>query len=751
MTVAVSDLKSKVLSVLEKDYGFDMDSEKTKIISIRNSTATIKAEGRDGPEILKVYSPVFLENFKDWSTNFLDFAKLRDRELEILSMLNHPNLPRLTNKISFALKDESELEFENIVACINFFEAKNLRSLIADGRRLSEGDSRIILKDVLSALSYLQSDPRRAVVHRDIKPENILFDSKNAYLIDFNFSAFLDSEEVITNRGSTMIWSFGYYPAELYKFQKNLSMDLFALGRTVVSSMYGTDIMSLCRGDFEAKLDLRPLDVSSDLKWFLEKLTEPKVKGRFENASQALEVLDNLDRMNLWTKKFSIPNPFNGNGKTSDQLRIEAELEKAKLKEAESEIIELRKLLDGANDSIKSIKSDVSAKDCALSNEISKLGGLSEQFEKTQHEVAIMVAKLRGATEDFTDLSVALPEAQQKLSEIKEKVSLVLGDQSLIQVASNLPSMDELNKFDNVGDISSLLRLLESEKFNLLRTSEDVRRYIRQLNDCARKLYNTNFSLPSNFDVSKIVFTYYSSSDGIRAAFEQRRHSQRKTILLSLPLIALLRGLDADFSSSLWKERGSLKWCHAVSEWLAMPAKNSRGDARVVVSHGLNGYFFEDSSRMPNGGIGVLSEESFYERFEAGITFEEFRKNGIDLFSPSSIRLEGRDAEAFLKLRGRYLLGELEETPIDILLGNKQILERYFETAKNTAYNKNQDDDQISVHIEHSEPASGACGGVACLNIGGIIEAGNFEDDGRFVGVLPGAFEQIKSACFNSF
>jgi hypothetical protein len=178
-----------------------------------------------------------------------------------------------------------------------------------------------------------------------------------------------------------------------------------------------------------------------------------------------------------------------------------------------------------------------------------------------------------------------------------------------------------------------------------------------------------------------------------------------------------------------------------------MPAKNSRESARVVVSHGLNGYFFVDSSRMPNWEIGVLSKESFDEMFESGITFEDFRKNGIDLFSSSSIRLEGNEAEAFLKLQGRFSLAELNESPIDVLLGCKQILENYFETAKNTDYNKNRNDCKIGVCINYESPASGACGRVACLDSSSGLGGLDFNLNGRFVGVAPGELADVGRAC----
>jgi len=732
MAVAVSDLKSKVWSVVGRRYGFNPVSGK-KVIQVNNSTATVKVGGDEGKRILKVYSPVFLQNF-EVVTDFSKMIELRDRELEILSMLNHPNLPHLEDKFSFLLNDELGNEFENIVACMNFFEAKNLRTLIDDKRLLSETDSLVVLKDVLSALAYLQSDSRKAVVHRDIKPENVLFDSNNAFLIDFNFSSFLDSKQVITQHGSTMLWSFGYYPAEFYKQEQNLSMDLFALGRVVVSGMYGTDIMNICKGDFDAKLDLGPLRVSDNLKSFLEILTEPKIEKRFESATQALDVLDNLDKINLWNRRFSFSKLFRGSGKSSEQVKLEIALEEAKLKEAEEKLGELKGLLAGKNAQVDLVNSELSEKTHIWETGLNELESLKVKSEKVNLEVAAAVSIVSKAQKEYNYFSEAVPETQQKLSEIKKQAALVLGDKSLIKVASKLPSIDELNKFDSVEDISSLLRLLESDKSNLLNNVKDVDKYIGQLNACARKLGHASFSLPANFDVSKIVFTPYYSYDGVRAAFEQRRHSQRKTILLSLPLIALFRGLDESFSSALWKVSGDWMYYTAVSEWLAMPAKNSKGSAKVVVSHGLNGYFFADSSRMPNSEIGVLSKESFDKMFESAVSLEDFRRNGIDLFSPSSIRLEGRDAEAFLKLRDRYSLKDLKESPIDILLGNKQILEKYFETAKNTDYNKNQNDGKIGVYINYNEPASGACGRVAFLYCDGL-RGSDFIGGGRFVGV----------------
>ena len=67
-------------------------------------------------------------------------------------------------------------------------DAKPLSQLVADApeRRLQEKQAKILVKQILEALSYLHAN---GVIHRDIKMENVLVDKQEKdKLIDFGFS-----------------------------------------------------------------------------------------------------------------------------------------------------------------------------------------------------------------------------------------------------------------------------------------------------------------------------------------------------------------------------------------------------------------------------------------------------------------------------------------------------------------------------------------------------------------------------------
>ena len=100
-------------------------------------------------------------------------------EVQILASLSHPNV------VAFrGVHHDSQF----IYIEMELLSGGALSSLLA-ARRLSEEEAAAIMRDVLSAVSYLH---KRAVLHRDLKPDNILFADETLTTVkvtDFGLSA----------------------------------------------------------------------------------------------------------------------------------------------------------------------------------------------------------------------------------------------------------------------------------------------------------------------------------------------------------------------------------------------------------------------------------------------------------------------------------------------------------------------------------------------------------------------------------
>eukprot|EP00178_Gracilaria_changii_P002042 TRINITY_DN1300_c0_g1_i1.p1 TRINITY_DN1300_c0_g1~~TRINITY_DN1300_c0_g1_i1.p1 ORF type:complete len:634 (-),score=105.65 TRINITY_DN1300_c0_g1_i1:5701-7335(-) len=91
-----------------------------------------------------------------------EHAKLIDRELEVLRLLNHQNIVQI-----YDIFDSARETF----VVMEYLAGGELLEMITENDHLSEKNSKQVIREVLQAVHYLHA---RGIVHRDVKPENIL-------------------------------------------------------------------------------------------------------------------------------------------------------------------------------------------------------------------------------------------------------------------------------------------------------------------------------------------------------------------------------------------------------------------------------------------------------------------------------------------------------------------------------------------------------------------------------------------------
>ncbi len=217
--------------------------------------------------------------------------ELASRETDLLRQINHPNIPKLLEEVSFSFRG---IPVKAIA--LEYVEAQNLLTRIENKVPLSEQEAKIVLSDILDAIYYLQTLPQ-PVYHRDIKPSNILFTGSKAYLIDFNFSRTGKQGSGLT----VPIDNFGYYPPDTYSGTQSISQDIVALGNTVIAAAYGKEIVDIrqeqLRIDLSQPIELENLPYSNNLRQFLRKLTNPRTGLRYHAAQVAKNDLSKLESL----------------------------------------------------------------------------------------------------------------------------------------------------------------------------------------------------------------------------------------------------------------------------------------------------------------------------------------------------------------------------------------------------------------------------------------------------------------------
>jgi len=205
------------------------------------------------------------------------------RELDILSLLKHPNIVKY-----YEHYDNEKFVFIILEYCSggNLFDA-----IIADDC-LSEERSKTLVAQLLGALEYCHGN---LIAHRDLKPENLLLDSRgNLKLADFGFAKHISN----TGQTSTLLGSVSYAAIELFNSvsYNPFLADTWSLGVVICSMVKGSFPWSKQQGGTDAVLrqtfergvcpdlmidkTMKGDTTSADFQSLIRKLLEPQPLDR---------------------------------------------------------------------------------------------------------------------------------------------------------------------------------------------------------------------------------------------------------------------------------------------------------------------------------------------------------------------------------------------------------------------------------------------------------------------------------------
>ena len=111
-----------------------------------------------------------------------------EREIKILTKLNHPNIIKLYKTVENKRSLNLIMEYVNGCSLLSYLKKRH-------NKKLEEPEARRIFKQLIQALEYCHD---LGITHRDIKLENILIDSHHSIkLIDFGFSTCFPNDKKI--------------------------------------------------------------------------------------------------------------------------------------------------------------------------------------------------------------------------------------------------------------------------------------------------------------------------------------------------------------------------------------------------------------------------------------------------------------------------------------------------------------------------------------------------------------------------
>jgi serine/threonine-protein kinase len=197
------------------------------------------------------------------------------REAELLSHLQHPNLPRVSDRFESSGKHYLVMEY---------IEGETLQKQLARGAApFSEPQLCAWARELCDVLGYLhRQDP--PIIFRDIKPDNIMIDAgDHVRLIDFGIVRFFKPGR---NKDTTLLGTPGYASPEQYgSGQTDARSDVYSLGATLFHLATGHDPGSYPPYQLPPVRQLNP-SLSPALETLIARAVHPHADRRWQSMEE---------------------------------------------------------------------------------------------------------------------------------------------------------------------------------------------------------------------------------------------------------------------------------------------------------------------------------------------------------------------------------------------------------------------------------------------------------------------------------
>jgi len=230
----------------------------------------------------KTYAVKELLNISMDSRSRLEAIQRFEQEGKILSELNHPNLPSVSD--FFFLNGRYYL-------VMDFIRGKDLSCLLKDDYPVGIPEETVMewALQICEILEYLHSR-NPPVIYRDIKPANIMIreSDRKAVLIDFGIARKLFEDEL--SQTKTAIGTAGYSSPEQYEGKPVPQSDLYSLGATMYQLITGKKSVPFT---FPSLINEKP-DISEKTNAVIMTALRHNVSERFQSATEMKKAISGM-------------------------------------------------------------------------------------------------------------------------------------------------------------------------------------------------------------------------------------------------------------------------------------------------------------------------------------------------------------------------------------------------------------------------------------------------------------------------
>ena len=233
-----------------------------------------------------------------------DIEKRFEREIDIVSRLEHPNIVRLYSS--------GMLEHHILWMTMELVKGSRLDDRLQQYGAMKFPKAKNIM---LQLLSGLMEAHRRQIVHRDLKPANIMLSKKEGYsdqvvILDFGLSKALGESEDESKQNLTCVDSRRVYGTPQYMAPEQLKQgklgpwtDVYAAGLIFYELLTGQEaVQGMSLFDVAYKQSYEDLEFPEELQdtaveAMLKKACAKNPAERYKNAGEFFDALQHIDEI----------------------------------------------------------------------------------------------------------------------------------------------------------------------------------------------------------------------------------------------------------------------------------------------------------------------------------------------------------------------------------------------------------------------------------------------------------------------
>jgi serine/threonine-protein kinase len=232
----------------------------------------------------------WVENLNNKKAYLLQHIDLKNRsDTEITSIKQKINqIQNLQDKERFAVLIEIKEEDNSINLIYEKLPEGSLAKTSINYQDKSEAEIIKIIKYALESLKILHE---HGLVHQMINPQNMSLNQEQTHLV-FNHYGKITADLYSSLMVTISVEDTLYITQEQLRGQASFSCDIYALGRVIITSIMGINILDLDDTDGELLKGSESENYTENFKNILNKMVNSKINQRYSNVDEVLADLN---------------------------------------------------------------------------------------------------------------------------------------------------------------------------------------------------------------------------------------------------------------------------------------------------------------------------------------------------------------------------------------------------------------------------------------------------------------------------